>query len=62
MSAAWSAEFVNEGEVATISGNFFYEPLTVTFTGGVGGKQVSVTDQDNPGKSTGRGTTRARSQ
>ena len=31
-------EFVNEGEVATIRGNYFYAPLTVTFTGGVVGK------------------------
>ena len=40
------SEFVNEGEVATIRGDFFYEPLTVTFTGGVTGTIVSVTDQE----------------
>src|SRR5688572_2933225 len=28
------SEFVADGEVATIRGNFFYSPLTVTFTGG----------------------------
>jgi hypothetical protein len=39
------SEFVNEGEVATIRGDFFYEPLTVTFTGGVEGEKVSVADQ-----------------
>jgi uncharacterized membrane protein SirB2 len=40
-------EFVNTGNVATIKGNFFYEPLTVTFTGGV-----------NTGRSSCRSTTR----
>ena len=40
------SEFVNEGDVATIRGDFFYEPLTVTFTGGVTGTIVSVTDQE----------------
>lgn len=39
------SEFVNTGEVATINGNYFYEPLTVTFTGGVTGDIVSVEDQ-----------------
>jgi len=38
------SEYVNAGEVATISGNYFYEPLTVTFTGGVTGEVVSVED------------------
>ncbi len=38
-------EFVNEGGVATINGNYFYEPLTVTFTGGVTGTIVSRKDQ-----------------
>ena len=38
-------EYVKEGDVATISGNYFYEPLTVTFGGGVAGELVSVTDQ-----------------
>ncbi len=39
------SEFVNDGEVATIRGNFFYAPLTVTFTGGIVGEIVSVKDQ-----------------
>jgi hypothetical protein len=38
-------EFVKEGDVATIHGDFFYEPLTVKFAGGVAGEIVSVTDQ-----------------
>jgi hypothetical protein len=38
-------EFVNTGDVATIRGDFFYEPLTVTFTGGVVGQIVTVDDQ-----------------
>lgn len=40
-----NSEYVLEGEVATIRGNFFYEPLTVTFTGGATGQLVSVDDQ-----------------
>jgi hypothetical protein len=40
------SEFVNEGDVATIRGDFFYDPLTVTFTGGVTGQIVSVKDQE----------------
>lgn len=39
------SEFVNTDDIATIRGDFFYEPLTVTFTGGVEGEKVSVTDQ-----------------
>jgi hypothetical protein len=35
-------EFVNAGDVATIIGNYFYEPLTVTFTGGATAQLVSV--------------------
>ena len=38
-------EYVNSGNVATIQGDFFYEPITVTFTGGVQGEIVSVSDQ-----------------
>ncbi len=38
-------EFANDGDVATIKGDFFYTPLTVTFAGGVTGTIVSVTDQ-----------------
>ena len=43
--SAMVCEFVNDGSVATIKGDFFYEPLTVTFAGGVNGTIVSVTDQ-----------------
>ena len=38
------SEYVLTGEVATERGNFFYEPLTVTFTGGVEGEVVKVDD------------------
>ena len=38
------SEYVNEGDVATLSGNYFYEPLTVTFTGGATASLVSVKD------------------
>ena len=36
------SEFVNEGHVALIRGDFFYEPLKVTFTGGVEGEVLEV--------------------
>jgi hypothetical protein len=39
------SEFVNEGDVATIRGDYFYEPVTVTFTGGVTGEKISITDK-----------------
>lgn len=39
------SEYVNTGDVATIRGDFFYAPLTVTFTGGVTGELVSVDDK-----------------
>jgi hypothetical protein len=39
------SEYVNTGDVATFYGDFFYEPLTVTFTGGVQAEIVSVDDQ-----------------
>jgi hypothetical protein len=38
------SEYVKEGEVATIKGDYFYPPLTVTFTGGAQGEIVSVED------------------
>ena len=38
-------EYVKDNETATIRGDYFYEPLTVTFAGGVTGTLVSVTDQ-----------------
>lgn len=39
------SEFVNEGDIATIDGNYFYEPVTVTFTGGVTGTVVALKDK-----------------
>ncbi len=38
-------EYVKQGEIATIRGNYFYMPLTVTFEGGAVGTVASVTDQ-----------------
>ncbi|KAA3439452.1 glycan-binding surface protein [Rufibacter hautae] len=38
------SEYVNTGENATIVGDFFYEPLKVTFAGGVEGEIVSIKD------------------
>jgi Surface glycan-binding protein B xyloglucan binding domain len=39
------SEYVNEGSIAIIRGNYFYTPLEVTFTGGVKGELVSVEDE-----------------
>ena len=39
-------EYVKEGDVAVIRGDFFYMPLTVTFEGGVTGELVEVTDTE----------------
>ena len=39
-------EYVKEGELAVIRGDFFYAPLTVTFTGGVEGQVENLTDQE----------------
>lgn len=39
------SEYVNEGDVAVIRGNYFYKPVEVTFTGGAKGEIVSVADQ-----------------
>lgn len=44
--ASMDCEFVNDGDVATIRGDFFYEPLTVTFEGGLNAEIVSVKDQE----------------
>jgi len=44
--ASMVCEFVNTGDIATIRGDFFYEPLTVKFTGGVNGEVVSVKDKE----------------
>lgn len=38
------SEYVNAGDIATITGNYFYEPVSVTFTGGVQGDVISVED------------------
>jgi hypothetical protein len=43
--SSMSSEFVNEGDIATINGDFFYAPLTVKFTGGVTGTLVTVSDK-----------------
>jgi hypothetical protein len=40
------SEYVNEGDIAVIYGNYFYEPVTVTFTGGATGTIVSRKDQE----------------
>jgi hypothetical protein len=39
------SEYVVTGDIATIRGDFFYEPLKVQFAGGVNGELVSVTDK-----------------
>lgn len=39
------SEYVNTGDVATFYGDFFYEPITVTFTGGVQAEIKSIDDQ-----------------
>ncbi|MCF2443566.1 glycan-binding surface protein [Dyadobacter sp. CY345] len=43
--SSMNSEYVPDGAVATIKGDFFYEPLTVTFPGGIVGELVSVEDQ-----------------
>jgi len=40
------SEYVNTGELATFYGNYFYEPLTVTFTGGVQAEITSLEDEE----------------
>ncbi|HEU5168206.1 MAG TPA: glycan-binding surface protein [Chitinophagaceae bacterium] len=40
-----TSEFANEGDKAIINGNYFYAPLTVTFTGGVTGTIATRKDQ-----------------
>jgi hypothetical protein len=41
-----TVEYVKEGDVAVIRGDFFYEPLTVKFAGGAEGELVNVTDNE----------------
>ncbi len=38
-------EFVNEGDIATINGNYFYAPISVTFNGGAEAEIVDVDDE-----------------
>ncbi|MBU2886490.1 IPT/TIG domain-containing protein [Gilvimarinus agarilyticus] len=38
------SEYVNEGDVAVVYGNYFYEPLSVTFSGDVAGEILEVED------------------
>lgn len=40
--ANMTSEYVAVGDVATINGNFFFEPITVTFAGGVTAEVVSI--------------------
>ena len=44
--SAMLSEYVPAGGVATIRGDFFYQPLTVTFAGGKQGTLVNVEDQE----------------
>jgi hypothetical protein len=44
--SSMASEFVNDGEVAIIYGNYFYAPLAVTFTGGATATIVSRKDQE----------------
>jgi hypothetical protein len=39
------SEFVNTGDIATIYGDYFYEPIRVTFTGGIEGVIITREDQ-----------------
>ena len=43
--SSMNSEYVLTGSIATIRGDYFYEPLTVTFTGNVQGELVSVEDK-----------------
>jgi len=40
------SEFVKTGEIATVRGNYFYAPVTITFTGGVTGEIVSISSNN----------------
>ncbi len=44
--SSMDCEFVNDGSIATFRGNYFYAPVTVTFTGGKTAEIVSVKDQE----------------
>jgi hypothetical protein len=43
--SSMASEFVVDGGIATFYGNFFYEPMTVTFTGGLKGTIITRKDQ-----------------
>lgn len=43
--SSMACEFVPDGGIATFYGNYFYEPITVTFTGGAKGTIVTRKDQ-----------------
>ena len=43
--SSMNSEYVLTGNIATIRGDYFYEPLTVTFTGNVQGELVLVEDK-----------------
>jgi hypothetical protein len=40
------SEYVATGDAATFYGDYFYEPIVVTFSGGVQGEVVSIEDQE----------------
>ena len=40
--SSMKSEYVNEGKIAYIRGSYFYEPITVTFEGGVTGEVLDV--------------------
>ncbi|MCV9387011.1 glycan-binding surface protein [Reichenbachiella ulvae] len=42
----FKSEYVNEGEIAVLYGDYFYEPLMVTFEGGFEAEIVSVEDTE----------------
>jgi hypothetical protein len=44
--ASMVCEYVNDGSVATIRGNYFYAPVTVTLTGGVTAQIASLKDNE----------------
>ena len=43
--SSMNSEYVLTGNIATIRGDYFYEPLTVTFTGNVQGELVLIEDK-----------------
>ncbi|WP_346238843.1 glycan-binding surface protein [Niabella insulamsoli] len=43
--ASMFSEFVNADDIAIINGDYFYAPVTVTFTGGAVGEIVDIADQ-----------------